>query len=58
MQNTKNIILMNYIIKFFLLKNQSHILNKNHHTLFTKKKKKKNHHTFYFIKKILKNNYN
>ena len=28
MQNTKNLILMNY--KFFL-KNQSHILNKNHH---------------------------
>ena len=30
MQNTKNLILMNYVIKK-KLKNQSHILNENHH---------------------------
>ena len=31
MQNTKNLILMNYKIKIKI--NQSHILNKNHHTI-------------------------
>ena len=31
MQNTKNLILMNY--KFKKKKNQSHIFNKKHHTI-------------------------
>ena len=52
---------MSYEIKF-KNKKQSHILNKNHHTTFSTKKKKKNphyknYHTIYLIKKILKNDH-
>ena len=55
MQNTKNLTLMNYKLKKKKKKNQSHILNKNHHItkitirFILLKIREKNDHKKYYI---------